>query len=119
MSIKYYQLAKDEELPDEFCAVRDVDGEPSEYTFYVPETENAKLREEFNKMDVWHSKELTAAMDENAKLRELASGMYGMLATFDAILGNHDACETPRPLIFGEDKSFKDVMRELGVEVDG
>lgn len=45
MSIKYYQLAKDEELPDEFCAVRDVGGEPSEYTFYVPEAENAKLRE--------------------------------------------------------------------------
>lgn len=43
MSIKYYQLAKDEELPDEFCAVRDVGGEPSEYTFYVPEAENAKL----------------------------------------------------------------------------
>lgn len=44
--IKYYQLAKDEELPDEFCAVRDVGGEPSEYTFYVPEAENAKLREQ-------------------------------------------------------------------------
>lgn len=55
---------------------------------------------------------------ENAKLRKLARGMYGMLATFDVILGNHDACETPRPLIFGEDKSFKDVMRELGIEVD-
>lgn len=34
------------------------------------EAENAKLREEFDKMDVWHSKELTAAMAENAKLRE-------------------------------------------------
>lgn len=45
MSIKYYQLAKDEELPDEFCAVRDVGGEPSEYTFYVPESEVTKLRE--------------------------------------------------------------------------
>ena len=43
--IKYYQLAKGEELPDEFCAVRDVGGEPSEYTFYVPEAENVKLRE--------------------------------------------------------------------------
>ena len=43
--IKYYQLAKGEELPDEFCAVRDVGGEPSEYTFYVPEDENRKLRE--------------------------------------------------------------------------
>ena len=55
---------------------------------------------------------------ENAKLRKLAGGMYGILAAFDAILGNHDACETPRPLIFGENKSFKDVMRELGIEVD-
>ena len=45
MSIKYYQLAKDEALPDEFCAVRDVNGEPSEYMFYVPEAENAKMRE--------------------------------------------------------------------------
>lgn len=44
MSIKYYQLAKDEALPDEFCAVRDVGGEPSEYVFYVPDAENAKLR---------------------------------------------------------------------------
>lgn len=43
--IKYYQLAKSEEMPDEFCAVRDVGGEPSEYVFYVPEAENAKLRE--------------------------------------------------------------------------
>ena len=42
--IKYYQLAKGEELPDEFCAVMDINGEPSEYTFYVPEAENAKLR---------------------------------------------------------------------------
>lgn len=45
MSIKYYHLAKDEELPDEFCAVSDVGGEPSEYTFYVPESEVVKLRE--------------------------------------------------------------------------
>jgi len=45
VSIKYYHLAKDEELPDEFCAVRDVGGEPSEYMFYEPESENAKLRE--------------------------------------------------------------------------
>ena len=58
------------------------------------------------------------AQAENARLRQLASGMYGMLETFDRLLGTHDACETPRPLIFGEDKSFKDVMRELGIEVD-
>jgi hypothetical protein len=62
--------------------------------------------------------DLQVALDENAKLRELAVGMYGMFEMFDKMLGNHDACETPRPLIFGEDKSFKDVMRELGIEVD-
>lgn len=45
MSIKYYSLAKDEELPEEFCVVRDMGGEPGEYVFYVPEAENAKLRE--------------------------------------------------------------------------
>ena len=33
--------------------------------------ENAKLREEFDKMDVWHSKERSAAMAEIDKLREL------------------------------------------------
>ena len=54
--------------------------------------------------------------EENAKLRELAVGMYGMLEMFDKMLGNHDACETPRPMIFGENKSFKDIMRELGIE---
>jgi hypothetical protein len=45
MSIKYYNLAKDEEPPEEFCVVRDIGGEPSEYVFYVPEAENTKLRE--------------------------------------------------------------------------
>lgn len=44
MSIKYYCLAKGEELPDEFCVIRDIGGEPSEYTFYAPEAENAKLK---------------------------------------------------------------------------
>lgn len=71
MSIKYYQLAKDEELPDEFCAVRDVGGEPSEYTFYVPEAENVKLREEFESVGtaayLYGRSDLKA---ENAKLRE-------------------------------------------------
>ena len=45
MSIKYYRLAKGETPPEEFCAVRDVGGEPSEYVFYVPESDAAKLRE--------------------------------------------------------------------------
>lgn len=50
MSIKYYQLAKDEELPEEFCAVRDMGGEPSEYVFYVPESNVAKLRKLIRRM---------------------------------------------------------------------
>jgi len=54
---------------------------------------------------------------ENAKLRELASGMYGLLELYDKITGNNFACETKRPMIFGEDKSFKDVMCELRIEV--
>ena len=45
MNIKYYRLAKGETPPEEFCAVRDVGGEPSEYVFYVPESDAAKLRE--------------------------------------------------------------------------
>lgn len=56
--------------------------------------------------------------DENEKLRELAKGMYGLLETYDKIMGNHNACETPRPLIFDDCKSFKDVARELGIEVE-
>ena len=54
MSIKYYHLAKGEEPPDEFCAVRDIGGEPSEYMFYVPERENDKLRELVADMWFWH-----------------------------------------------------------------
>lgn len=56
--------------------------------------------------------------DENDKLKQLASGMYDMLKVFDTLLGCHDACETPRPLVFGENKSFKDVMIELGLVVE-
>lgn len=77
------------------------------------DAENARLREQ---VDAAHMSRLLTE-NENEKLRELAVGMYVMLEMVDKMLGNHDACETPRPLIFGEDKSFKDVMRELRVEV--
>lgn len=50
MSIKYYHLAKDEELPEEFCAIRDEGGEPNGYVFYVPESEVAKLREQTERL---------------------------------------------------------------------
>lgn len=62
MSIKYYHLAKDEALPDEFCAVRDVGGEPSEYVFYVPEAENARLRELIR--DLWLTGSLCDAIPD-------------------------------------------------------
>ena len=61
--------------------------------------------------------EYKALKAENAKLRRLASGMYGLLVLYDKINENNFACETKRPMIFGEDKSFKDVMRELGIKV--
>ena len=38
---------------------------------YVRVAENAKLRDELNKMDFWHSMELKAARAENARLRKL------------------------------------------------
>ena len=62
--------------------------------------------------------EYKALKAENAKLRRLASGMYGLLELYDKINENNFACETKRPMTFGEDKSFKDVMRELGFEVE-
>lgn len=81
MSIKYYHLAKDEEPPDEFCAVRDIGGEPSEYTFYVPETENAKLQETLQRRDeqfgimteLW-----VKQVFDNAKLRELVRDVHSL-----------------------------------------
>lgn len=100
MSIKYYQLAKDEELPDEFCAVRDVGGEPSEYVFYVPEAENAKLR-------------------------ELVRDMLPF-----AEVGFEDACPTTRCCLFVEcdavsgskcrvEAHMSQRLHDLGVKVDG
>ena len=59
---------------------------------------------EFKKMDAWHSQELKAAMDENAKLRELVDELYPL-----ADYGAMDASELDRA---------HDLMRELGSEVD-
>lgn len=98
MTIKYYHLTKDETLPDEFCAVRDVGGEPSEYVFYVPESENAKLR-------------------------ELAAGISHRLFHLDV-----DYCATcPKDSVYhpcpvytaeGGECLYKTELRELGIEVD-
>lgn len=100
--IKYYQLTKGEELPDEFCAVRDIDGEPSEYTFYVPEAENVKLRElvkhvisRYNDMnrEYWGNQE------------PLPCDLCNMERQCSEV-PQHDRC------------LFYEYLRELGVEVD-
>lgn len=65
--------------------------------------ENAKLREDFNKMDVWYSKELNAYVSENAKLRELCASLYEFAMS-----------EYPD----GTELNFADRMRELGIEVE-
>lgn len=114
MSIKYYQLAKDEEPPDEFCAVRDVGGEPSEYTFYVPEAENAKLREELDDQAGYgqmlrdilcqQTELCIKAEADNAKLRESCAELL-------KIAERHDPEWLHRPELHEE-------LRKLGVEVD-
>lgn len=102
--IKYYRLAKGEEMPDEFCVVRDVDGEPSEYLFYVPETENAKLRAA---RDTW--------AENDAKLRELVRDMF-------AFLDGADCARFPAGDVVitqAQVGNFYDRMAQLGMEVDG
>lgn len=100
MAIKYYHLAKDEELPDEFCAVRDVGGEPSDYTFYVPEAENAKLRERVDDLEElvngkryipqeWYQ----LATTENADLRKLASKCMSALRGNGISLAEYEVLE--------------------------
>ena len=75
-------------------------------------SENAKLREERDKMDVWHSKELSAAMAEIAKLRELVQELWVSCPVHDSDCdeckhkGGRTGCE------------LYDRMRELGVEVE-
>lgn len=67
--------------------------------------ENAKLRDEFRKMDEWHSKELLAAIDENKKLRELVRHLRECT--------KHNTCAL---CDYAEDTcDFDYDMRELGV----
>jgi hypothetical protein len=73
--------------------------------------------EQRNHCNCYVNANLNELLEENAKLRRLASGMYGLLELYDKIAGSNFVCETKRPRIFGEDKSFKDVMCELGFEV--
>jgi len=65
---------------------------------------------EFKKMDVWHSQELKAAMDENAKLRELVKHLHECEEHADCEGCKYEADDVC---------DFEHDMRELGIEVDG
>lgn len=67
------------------------------------ESENAKLRDEFRKMDQWHSAELMAALDDNNKLREACAELLEMAES-------HDPEWLHWPEMYEE-------LRKLGVEV--
>lgn len=67
------------------------------------ELENAKLLEEFDNMDIWHSKELLYAISENDRLRELVRSLYKF---------SYDECPDSTEL------NFADELHELGVDVD-
>ena len=78
--------------------------------------ENDRLRNEFRKMDEWHSKELLAAVDENAKLRELVRTFYHCTTS-----GECDECPVNGggPVHLMPDTicdTIHDRMRELGVD---
>ncbi len=83
--------------------------------------ENERLKSEFNKMDVWHSRELKAAMAENAKLRELAVLNWEWA---HSCCGNNckmqtDGCGYQIDRECNYEREIYDRMRELGIEVDG
>ena len=99
------------------CTLTTEEVEHIDRTIAKLKAENAKLREEFDKMDVWYSKELLAAIDENKKLRELVRDyehctMYADCAhcKYDGKLSTH----CPLSPCFPD----TDELRELGVEVD-
>lgn len=98
MSIKYYHLAKDEEPPEEFCAVRDIGGEPSEYVFYVPDAENAKLRE---------------------LVRDMHKALFSLNLDHCQACPREDACVFMHKSSDCGECAFERDMRELGIEVDG
>lgn len=84
------------------------------------EVERSKA--EFKKMDVWHSQELKAAMDENDKLRELAKHMHTCLTRPKVYGGEQPYLTATECPYFTEGAcdynacGFERRMRELGIE---
>lgn len=92
MSIKYYHLAKDEELPDEFGVVENVGGEPE--------------------IRAWYSRndQLTA---ENAKLRQLVQYMHRIITESCAVQYPYP----PEPVSYLSQIEVEKRMHEIGIEV--
>lgn len=95
MKTLMYPIAPDDDFPEMFCAIRQGSGE---HWFYAPEGESAS----------WI---LFRAETENAKLRELVSGLEYCVQGFVCVgcplydpSGNHRRCES--------------LERELGIEVE-
>lgn len=66
-----------------------------------------RLKSEFKKMDVWHSQELKAAMDENAKLQELFNEtLIRLVAASEAAGGGF------------MDARYCELLESHGIEVD-
>lgn len=75
--IKYYQLMAGDELPDEFCVVRDVNGEPEEYAWYEPmDSFDRELWDILKKSDWVAASEHRKLKAENAKLREQGARLF-------------------------------------------
>ena len=109
MSIKYYRLAKDEELPEEFCVVRDVGGEPEEYTWYEPmDSFDRELWSIIGRSDWVAESEYRKLKAENAKLRELCKSWHKFsYELFDEFIGEPEASD--------DFTALDDRMRELEV----
>ena len=106
--IKYYQLAKNEELPDEFCAVRDIGGEPSEYTWYERMSDSEReLWVPFTQSDWFAGSEYRKLQVNNAKLRELVEDMLSCIE-IRAAFGR-----PPKDEMY---ETFARRARELGVD---
>jgi len=96
MNVLMYPFGPDDDFPDEFCAIRQGSGE---HWFYTPVGEDTS----------WM---LFRALDENAKLRELA----GFVLQFETMTdGCGDTC--PYACRNCEDECyFRKVAGEIGVE---
>lgn len=101
--VKYYTLESDEEMPEEFCAVRTEGGEPDTYAFYLP----------YDAVD--------ELVEENAKLRKLVKDVQGFHEC------GRDCTECPLFDQCNEESLtngcigiaiIRDRMRALGIEVD-